>query len=340
VTGDPDRALARRLRLRGDPPPVARLSRRAIVLGAGAASLALAAVLALSLRPHRPPKTLDPAPAPAAASPPEQLAALPRGYDALPPGVPRLGPPLPGDLGRPMLAGAGPAPYAGRTTGEDAAAAERRRARASPVSAPGVRAPERQEGSPAPVARAAAPKGPVLPAGLVLKAALGGAARSDAPGPVTAVLVEDAQAAATVLAPRGSRLLGTVQPAGGFAESRLRIVFDRLVRPDGRAASLGKAEALGADGGAGLPARADRHWLGVFGASLGSLALAAAGRLGADPGEGELARALRYGLADSGLAAGGRALDRSLQLKPSLAVEAGALVQVRLGEDLALEPAP
>ena len=38
----------------------------------------------------------------------DELAKLPRDYTGLPPGVPQLGPPLPGDLGRPMLKAQGP----------------------------------------------------------------------------------------------------------------------------------------------------------------------------------------------------------------------------------------
>lgn len=38
----------------------------------------------------------------------DELAKLPRDYIGLPPGVPPLGPPLPGDFGRPMLQQPGP----------------------------------------------------------------------------------------------------------------------------------------------------------------------------------------------------------------------------------------
>jgi hypothetical protein len=38
----------------------------------------------------------------------DELAKLPRDYTGVPPGVSPLGPPLPGDLGRPMLQGRGP----------------------------------------------------------------------------------------------------------------------------------------------------------------------------------------------------------------------------------------
>src|SRR5262249_52779175 len=38
----------------------------------------------------------------------DELTKLPRDYSGLPPGVPPLGPPLPGDFGRPMLQERGP----------------------------------------------------------------------------------------------------------------------------------------------------------------------------------------------------------------------------------------
>jgi len=94
-------AIAKRLRLRGKPPPVARVSRKALVTAGAVAALALAGALAWSLGDHR-----KPAPEPAlqpAAPPPQTLAALPKDY--LTRGqIPKLGPPLPGDLGRPILA--------------------------------------------------------------------------------------------------------------------------------------------------------------------------------------------------------------------------------------------
>jgi type IV secretory pathway VirB10-like protein len=43
-------------------------------------------------------------------STPDGLATLPKDYSALPRSVPRLGPPLPGDLGRPILEAGAPPP--------------------------------------------------------------------------------------------------------------------------------------------------------------------------------------------------------------------------------------
>ncbi|MEW6597686.1 MAG: TrbI/VirB10 family protein [Pseudomonadota bacterium] len=87
-------------RLRADPPKVMRLSRKALALLSAVAATAVGAALlwALTPRPAKPP-------------PPElydtksrnladQLIAMPKDYAE----VPKLGPPLPGDLGRPIVA--------------------------------------------------------------------------------------------------------------------------------------------------------------------------------------------------------------------------------------------
>jgi type IV secretory pathway VirB10-like protein len=105
-----ERDLAAELRLRPERPPVTRLSRKVLMGLTAAAGIAISSALIWALYQGRgnqigggelyntENKTT-----------PDGLAALPRDYTgiapntALEPGVPRLGPPLPGDLGRPML---------------------------------------------------------------------------------------------------------------------------------------------------------------------------------------------------------------------------------------------
>ncbi len=101
------------MRLRASSPPVTRLSRRVLV---GISSLALGGVavaLAIALWPH---KTAAPKQEPQAAGNvlPDAVTRLPKDYSQLQQ-APKLGPPLPGDLGRPMLrAGVSP-PAVART---------------------------------------------------------------------------------------------------------------------------------------------------------------------------------------------------------------------------------
>ncbi|HTM82251.1 TrbI/VirB10 family protein [Asticcacaulis sp.] len=105
MTGDstePEKAVTE-MRLRPKPKPVLRLSRK-VLIGAGAmCGIGLAGALAFSIAPRKPPLVQPSASdtqAPRNRPSTEALDALPKDYT----GVPKLGPPLPGDLGRPMLA--------------------------------------------------------------------------------------------------------------------------------------------------------------------------------------------------------------------------------------------
>lgn len=86
--------------LRGSPARVARFRRGAIVLLAGGALAAIVGVTWLALKPASfAIVQSDDDRAPVAGKPGDAIAGAPTSYGD----VPRLGPPLPGDLGRPIL---------------------------------------------------------------------------------------------------------------------------------------------------------------------------------------------------------------------------------------------
>jgi len=98
------------LRLRSSPPAVTRLSRRALAVLAGAAGFGVIAALLYALDPPRLFRRGTGAELYNTDAKPgaEGLAGLPRDYASIPrPSTPspvaQLGPPLPGDLGRPLL---------------------------------------------------------------------------------------------------------------------------------------------------------------------------------------------------------------------------------------------
>ncbi|HEY8065813.1 MAG TPA: TrbI/VirB10 family protein [Methylosinus sp.] len=100
------------LRLRGERPRVTRLSRKVLIGMAGVVALAIAGALGYALQPRdrtgAAQELYNTQNRPAA----DGLANLPKDYTGMPRPAPPLGPPLPGDLGRPILnAGA-----AGNTT--------------------------------------------------------------------------------------------------------------------------------------------------------------------------------------------------------------------------------
>lgn len=101
--------IEREMRLRPSRPPVTRLSRK-VLTGLGViAALGIAAALFFALQPHHQTagselyNTNN-------RSTPDGLANLPRDYTGLPRNAPQLGPPLPGDLGRPILNAGASAP--------------------------------------------------------------------------------------------------------------------------------------------------------------------------------------------------------------------------------------
>jgi type IV secretion system protein TrbI len=130
---DPQHEPAAGFRLRPERPRVMRLSRKVLAGLAGMASLAILGSLIWALDTSKRSQqsapelfntdnktTLD------------GLASLPKDYIGLPSSVPQLGPPLPGDLGRPILNArfAGP-PASGFETTEQRMAQESEAARTS-----------------------------------------------------------------------------------------------------------------------------------------------------------------------------------------------------------------
>ncbi len=97
-----DRRPVQEMRLRPSRAPVTRLSRK-VLLGLGTvAAVGIGAALFVALRPQHQTSgselynTSD-------RTTPDGLANLPSDYTGLPHNAPQLGPPLPGDLGRPMV---------------------------------------------------------------------------------------------------------------------------------------------------------------------------------------------------------------------------------------------
>lgn len=223
-------AIAKSLRLRGALAPVARVSRKAVIVAGAVLSAGLAGAIGWSLteRPKRPP----PEAAPQSPPPPEKISTLPKDY--LQRGAPpTLGPPLPGDLGRPILSaqnlgaqveggaslgatpGAAPAPswpsadpaLAPTDPVAQARRAERAAARQSDVflkrqnsasispTAPAAIAPERAAALDARIIspeRLQAPASPyLLQAGSIVAAALVTGLRSDAAGVAIAQVTQD-----------------------------------------------------------------------------------------------------------------------------------------------------
>ncbi|MBO9708009.1 MAG: TrbI/VirB10 family protein [Caulobacter sp.] len=371
--GEADEAF----RLRGAPPRVVRLSRKGLAVagGLGAAALGAALTFALSPRSHAPPPTPATPPNDARQTA-EAVTAAPKDYGQ----TPRLGPPLPGDLGRPILAAQGrepvTAPSAGGASAEPPSAsppssrpspaAQARQAALS--SSLLVDVGKRRSSSPAAdsagataalvAAASAAPGGALgggkatpatltplaspytLLAGSVIPAALVTGLNSELPGQAIAQVTADVYDTVTGqirLIPAGARLIGAYDAQVAFGQSRIQVVWTRLVFPDGAAIDLAKQSAADLQGFAGLTDRVDNHWGAIAKAAVLSSVLGVSAELASDD-DGDVVRALRRGAQDTVNQAGQQIVRRQLDIRPTLKVRPGHPVRLILTEDLVLDP--
>ncbi|WP_253189318.1 TrbI/VirB10 family protein [Brevundimonas sp. LM2] len=332
----------------------------------GTAGLALAAALTFALT-DKPDQVVGPSDAePVSTAPSEAITRLPRTYGDLPQGVPDLGPPLPGDLGgamvaagtegsaprigdvppavpAPVAASAGPSPaetarIAARTSGLFFAAAGGAPS-AAPETGPSPRNGLTGEGG------LSAPTSPyVLQAGTLIPAALITGVRSDLPGPVIAQVTQtvyDSPTGRHALIPQGTRLIGAYAQASSVGQSRIGLVWNRMILPGGRSIALEDQPGADAQGFVGLQDRVDRHWRRLFATATLSTVLGLGAALSEDDGNGEeseVARALRRALGETGNGVGQAAVGRQLDLAPTLTLRPGHPLVVLVTRDLVLPP--
>ena len=421
------------VRLRAPSPRIVRLSPKVLIGLSATSAAALFGLVLFALHmhgPHTPATNLvdaarpNPAEAVKNAAPDyaavHQSAAAPgngtpgAGEAAIaaggsPAGVPKLGPALPGDLGRPILnaQAQGAVPIGGESIPTTPAAEppaldpvrqklaqERVAALTSPLFAGGeTAAPGAQpisltaEPTAQAVASAAAggalatgssstsstsqehklaflngpadtkvstgtkvesaerlqtPSSPyVVQAGTVIPAALLTGIRSDLPGQITAQVSEDVFDSPTGryrLIPQGSRLVGQYDSGVAFGQSRVLLVWTRLILPDGRSIVLERLPGADPAGNAGLQDGVDNHWGQLFKAAALSSILGVGTQIGASDNENGLIQALRQGPADTLNQAGQQVIGRSLNIQPTLTIRPGFQIRVLVNRDLVLEP--
>ena len=378
-------------RLRPERPSVTRLSRKVLAGGAAIGLIAVSAAVLWALQNNR-----------SRTSAPDELystdhrnvadglAGLPRDYAGIPRQAPPLGPPLPGDLGRPMLNAQGTAvsaapqvdPEQQRLAQEMEAARLSRlfaqtnirelpSAIAQPVSVDASASGSSQPAMPssddafsqngqdrklaflnAPVDRRttspdrlAAPASPyVVQAGTIIAASLITGIRSDLPGQITAQVTEnvyDSPTGHSLLIPQGTKLIGVYDSQVAFGQSRVLLVWTRLIMPNGRSIVLERQQGADAAGFSGLEDDVDNHWGAMFKAAALSTLLGVGSELGSSSNSSsassDIVRAIRRGSSDSINQTGQQIVRRNLNIQPTLTIRPGFPVRVIVNRDLVLE---
>ncbi|TAJ96787.1 MAG: TrbI/VirB10 family protein [Reyranella sp.] len=377
----PQSTATQPFRLRSEGPRVMRLSRTVLIGGTALTLFLVCGAVLWALQSDRlrgvSPQELYTTDRPRVA---DGLAALPRDYTGVPRDVPPLGPPLPGDLGRPIVAAQGQPGPSSPDAEQQRRAQETEAARVSRLFAPGnrqtqaggagippsqssmsagaaatdeasiqngqdrkvafINAPvDRKTTTPDRLVRPASPF--VLQAGAVIPAALITGLRSDLPGQITAQVTEnvyDTPTGGALLIPQGARLIGVYDSQVSFGQSRLLLVWTRLLLPNGRSIVLERLPGADARGQAGLEDGVDHHWGSLFKAALLSTILAVGTELGSDQNDSDIVRALRRSAGDTLNQAGQQVVRRNLNVQPTLTIRPGYPVRVIVTRDLVLQP--
>ncbi|MER9236362.1 TrbI/VirB10 family protein [Mesorhizobium sp. M0622] len=199
--------------------------------------------------------------------------------------------------------------------------------------------PDRRTVSPDRLAEKASPY--VVQAGSVIPAALITGIRSDLPGEITAQVTEnvyDSPTGSYLLIPQGARLIGQYDSQVAFGQSRLLLVWNRLIMPNGTSIVLERQQGAGAEGFSGLEDEVDHHWGQMFRAAALSTVLGIGASLGSNGDESDIAKAVRESAQDSASNIGQQIVRNQLNVQPTLTVRPGFPVRVIVNRDLVLVP--
>ncbi|MCD9354750.1 MULTISPECIES: TrbI/VirB10 family protein [Enterobacteriaceae] len=396
-----DKVAPEAVALRAQPRPVTRLNRRTLAILAGGLSVAVLGALMWSLQPQRRGAgeqtelyNVD------RVSKSDGLDALPSDYSKLPPAVPDLGPPLPGDLGPAIVKSQQPVTAAYAAPDHDPNDALRKEAESAAASSVFFRSGS-QKAAPVAQSQAAAAPGfaanaafnpmaagpastaaqtadptavqnrqdqkeaflkggsketrnsgnltlPASPyqvmAGTVVAGALVTGIKSDLPGDVIATVTEPVYDTATgrfLLIPQGSRILGKYNSQVSYGQSRVQVVWNRIILPDTSSLALDNLAGTDPAGYAGLEDEVDWHWDRVFaGAALTTL-LGIGAELAAPENRQDGDRVIiagRDSAQDSINQVGQEMTRRNLNMQPTLTSRPGLPVRIIVARDLVLRP--
>ena len=181
-------------------------------------------------------------------------------------------------------------------------------------------------------------------AGTVIAAALVTGIKSDLPGDVIATVTEPVYDTATgkfLLIPQGSRILGRYNSQVSYGQSRVQMVWHRIILPDTSSLTLDNLVGTDPAGYAGVEDEVDRHWGRILaGAALTTL-LGVGAELAAPENRQDGNRIIiagRDGLQDSVNQVGQEITRRNMNIQPTLTSRPGLPVRIIVNRDLVLRP--
>ena len=181
-------------------------------------------------------------------------------------------------------------------------------------------------------------------AGTVIAGALVTGIKSDLPGDVIATVTEPVYDTATgkfLLIPQGSRILGRYNSQVSYGQSRVQMVWHRIILPDTSSLTLDNLVGTDPAGYAGVEDEVDRHWGRILaGAALTTL-LGVGAELAAPENRQDGNRIIiagRDSAQDSINQVGQEMTRRNMNVQPTLTARPGLSVRIVANRDLRLRP--
>ena len=180
-------------------------------------------------------------------------------------------------------------------------------------------------------------------AGTVIPAVMVGGVDSDLPGQILGQVRENVYDTATghyLLIPQGAKLVGTYDNRVTYGQSRVLVVWNRIIFPDGSSLDINGMPGADQGGYAGFYDEVNNHYIRVFGSAL-LLSLFSAGIQLSQPqpnangnnvysSQQMIAGAIGQQLGNAGLSF----IQRGMNLAPTLKIRPGYLFNVMVTKDI------
>ncbi|NYT80250.1 TrbI/VirB10 family protein [Alcaligenaceae bacterium] len=181
-------------------------------------------------------------------------------------------------------------------------------------------------------------------AGTVIAAALVTGIKSDLPGDVIGTVTEPVYDSATgkyLLIPQGSRILGRYNSQVSYGQSRVQVVWHRVILPDTSSLTLDNLIGTDPAGYAGLEDDVDWYWGRIVGGAVLTTLLGVGAELAAPENRQDGDRIIiagRDSAQDSINQVGQEMTRRNMNIQPTLTSRPGLPVRIIVNKDLVLRP--
>ena len=181
-------------------------------------------------------------------------------------------------------------------------------------------------------------------AGTVIAGALVTGIKSDLPGDVIGTVTEPVYDTATgkfLLIPQGSRILGKYNSQVSYGQSRVQVVWNRIILPDTSSLTLDNHVGTDPAGYAGLEDDVDWHWKRIVAGAVLTTLLGVGAELAAPENRQDGNRIViagRDSAQDSINQVGQEITRRNMNIQPTLTTRPGLPVRIIVNRDLVLRP--